>query len=346
MNVNVLSMSRRGIVRLAIGAALLLAGLGATPLGANAQGDEVAGAGFVSGQTAVVADGPLNLRYGAGTGYGVIEQLATGDYVEIQSGPFYGDGYAWYYVYVDATGSYGYVAGAFLGSVAGGSFSIGDTVYVSDGPLNVRSGPGSGYSVIDTISYGTNGLVVDGPVFANGYTWYKLDYVGGTSDGWVAGDFLALATSGGGFSIGDIVTVDSGTLNVRSGPGTGYAVIDSLTAGNQAVVLDGPVSANGYTWYQVNYSFGGYTGWVAGEFLSYVGGGGFAIGDHVYIAANGLNVRSGPGTGYAVIDTLNIGNQGVVQDGPVSANGYTWYEINYSYGGYSGWVAGEYLAVR
>jgi uncharacterized protein YraI len=345
MNVNVLSMSRRGIVRLVIGAALLLAGLGTMPLGVHAQGDDVTGAWFESGQTAVVADGPLNLRSGAGTGYGVIERLATGDYVEIQSGPFYGDGYSWYYVNVDATGSYGYLAGEFLGPVSGGAFSVGDTVYVSDGPVNVRSGPGTGYSVIDTISYGTNGLVVDGPAFANGYTWYKLDYVGGTSDGWVAGDFLSLATSGGGFAIGDIVAVDSGTLNVRSGPGTGYAVIDSLTAGNQAVVLDGPVSANGYTWYQVNYSFGGYTGWVAGEYLSYVGGGGIAIGDNVSVTTNSLNVRSGPGTGYAVIDSLNTGDRGVVVDGPVSANGYTWYEINYSYGGYSGWVAGEYLAL-
>jgi uncharacterized protein YraI len=345
MNVNMFSLSRRAFVRLAIGAALLLVGLSSAPLGAYAQSDDVASAGFVSGQTAVVADGPLNLRAGAGTGYGVIERLATGDYVEIQSGPIYGDGYGWYYVYVDATGSYGYVAGEFLGPVSGGAFSIGDTVYVSDGPVNVRSGPGTGYSVIDTISYGTNGLVVDGPVFANGYTWYELDYVGGSSDGWAAGDFLSLASTGGGFAIGDIVGVDSGRLNVRSGPGTGYAVIDSLSAGNQAVVLDGPVSANGYTWYQVNYSFGGYTGWVAGEYLSYVGGGGIAIGDNVSVTTNHLNVRSGPSTGYPVIDSLNVGNQGVVLDGPVSANGYTWYEINYSYGGYSGWVAGEFLAL-
>ena len=342
---NNFSYSRRELVRLAIGAAVVIGGLGAAPLAAAAQSDEVASAGFVSGQTAVVADGPLNLRSGAGTGYAVVEQLATGAYVEIQSGPFYGDGYSWYYVYVDATGSYGYAAGEFLGPVSGGAFSIGDTVFVSDGPLNVRSGPGTGYSAIDTIAYGTNGLVVDGPVFANGYTWYELDYVGGSSDGWVAGDFLSLASTGGGFAVGDIVAVDSARLNVRSGPGTGYAIIDTLNSGDQGVVLDGPVSADGYTWYQVNYSFGGYTGWVAGEFLSYVSGGGFGIGDNVTVTSNNLNVRSGPGTSYAVIDSLNTGDQGVVLDGPASANGYTWYEIEYSFGGYSGWVAGEYLVL-
>lgn len=332
--------SRRELGRLAIGAAVVIGGLGSASLGAAAQ-DDVAAAGFVSGQTAVVVDGPLNLRSGAGTGYAVIEQLATGDYVEIQSGPFYGDGYSWYYVYVDATGSYGYAAGEFLG----GSFAIGDTVYVDTDVLNVRSGPGTGYSVIDSIGYGTNGLVVDGPVFSGGYTWYKLDYVGGTSDGWVAGDYLTLASTGGGFAVGDIVAVNSGPLNVRSGPGTGYAVVDSLATGDQGVVLDGPVNADGYTWYEVNYSYGGYSGWVAGEFLSYAGGGGIGIGDNVTVTTNNLNVRSGPGTSYAVIDSLNTGDQGVVLDGPSSANGYTWYEINYSFGGYSGWVAGEYLVL-
>lgn len=339
------SFLNRRIYRLAIVAAFLIAGFGAAPLGAYAVGDDVVDAAFVSGQTAVVADGPLNLRSGAGTGYSIIETLATGDYVEIQSGPTSAGGYQWYLVYVDATGSTGYVAGVFLGPVSGGSFSIGDTVYVADGPLNVRSGPGTGYAVIDTIAYGTNGLVVDGPVFANGYTWYELDYVGGTSDGWVAGDYLALVSTGGGFAIGDIVVVDSATLNVRSGPGTGYAVIDQLTYGNQGVVLDGPVSADGYTWYQLNYSFGGYTGWVAGEYLSYVSSGGFAIGDTVYVTAAGLNVRSGPGTGYAVIDTIVYGTNGLVVDGPVVANGYTWYELDYVGGISDGWVAGDYLAL-
>ncbi len=345
MNVNVSSCSRRELGRLAIGAAVVIGGL-AAPLGAAAQDDVSAAAILVSGQTAVVTDGPVNLRSGAGLGYGVIEQIATGAYVEVQSDSIYADGYQWNLVTVDATGSTGYVASAFLTPVNGIGFSIGDTVFVDTDLLNVRSGPGTGYSVIDAIAYGTNGLIVDGPVFADGYTWYELNYVGGSSDGWVASDFLSLVTSGGGFGIGDIVAVDSASLNVRSGPGTGYAVIDTLFSGNQGVVTDGPVSADGYTWYQLNYSYGGYTGWVAGEFLYYVsGGGGIAIGDNVTVTSDNLNVRSGPGTGYSVIDSLNTGNQGVVLDGPVSADGYTWYEIEYSYGGYSGWVAGEYLTL-
>jgi uncharacterized protein YraI len=336
--------TRQGIFRLVFIATFLLAGTIAAPIGARAVGDVVIdSSGFYAGQTVYVADGPLNVRSGAGTGYTVLEVVATGDYLTIEDGPFSADGYQWYLVTVDWSGTVGYVAGVFLAPVSGG-FAIGDTVYVTSDVLNVRSGPGTGYSVIDVMSYGQNGLVVDGPVSANGYTWYELNYVGGTTDGWVAGEYLGLVATSG-FAIGDIVAVDSISLNVRSGPGTGYSIVDTLYAGDQGVVVDGPVSANGYTWYQVNYSFGGYTGWVAGEYLVYVSSGGFAIGQTVYVTAGTLNVRDGAGTGYAITDYLSYGTTATIIDGPYYADGYTWYEIEYSDPLY-GWVAGEYLALN
>jgi uncharacterized protein YgiM (DUF1202 family) len=344
MKESTLAISRRAIVRLALIAAFLLAGIGVSPIGASASGGgDIDGGNLFIGATAVVNSGPLNLRSGAGTGFSVVEVLPEGAYVEVLDGPFSANGYKWWEVYVDASGNTGFVAGVFLTVVSSGPFSIGDTVYVTSDSLNVRSGPGTGYSVIDVITYGTNGLIIDGPVSADGYVWYEIDYVGGKSAGWVASDFLALVSTGG-FAIGDILMVTSDTLNVRSGPGTGYSVIDMLTYGNQVVVLDGPVSADGYTWYEVSYSFGGFTGWVAGEYLAYVSSGGISIGDTVYVNSDFLNVRSGAGTGYAIESTLSYGTEAFVIDGPVSADGYTWYQIEYS-GGYVGWAAGEYLAL-
>jgi uncharacterized protein YgiM (DUF1202 family) len=137
--------SRRGLFRLAVVAAFLFAGAIAAPLGARAVGDVVIdSSGFYSGQTVVVADGPLNVRSGAGTGYTVVEVLAAGDYLTIEDGPWSSDGYQWYLATVDGSGTVGYVAGVFLSAVAGGAFSIGDTVYVTSDALNVRSGPGTG----------------------------------------------------------------------------------------------------------------------------------------------------------------------------------------------------------
>jgi uncharacterized protein YraI len=340
------SFTRRGIIRLVIVAAFLLAGTIAAPLGARAVGDVVIdSSGFYSGQTVVVNDGPLNLRAGAGTGYDIVGVLSAGDYLTVEDGPYSGDGYQWYYVTVDGIGSVGYVAGVFLSAVAGGEFSIGDTVYVTSDTLNVRSGPGTGYTVIDLMTYGQNGLIVDGPVSADGYTWYELNYVGGTSDGWVAGDYLGLVSTGGEFAIGDTVAVDSQTLNVRSGPGTGYTIIDYFSYGDQSVVTDGPYSADGYTWYEVSYGDGYYSGWVAGDYLVYAGSGGFAIGQSVYVTAGTLNVRAGAGTGYDIVDYLGYGTPATIVDGPYVADGYTWYELEYSDPLY-GWVAGEYLAAN
>lgn len=333
-----------GFARLASMLVVLLVGALAAPIGVSAVGEvESASFGFAPGQTAFVADGPLNVRSGPGTGYIVLEVLWTGEYVEIVSGPTSANGYQWYEVLVDYSGTYGFVAGIFLAPVSGGGFSIGDTVYVDSDVLNVRSGPGTGYSIIDVMTFGQNGLILDGPVFANGYTWYQLTYVGGTVDGWVAGEYLGLVSTGG-FDIGDTVSVVTDALNVRSGPGLGYIVIDLLTYGDQGIVIDGPYSADGYYWYQLSYAGGAYTGWVASDYLAYVSAGSFVIGDSVYVTAGVLNVRSGAGTGYSIIDYLSYGTTAKIVGGPYVANGYTWYQIQYS-GSYNGWVAGEYLAL-
>ena len=49
--------------------------------------------------------------------------------------------------------------------------------------------------------------------------------------------------------------VSASTLNVRSGPGTSYGIVDSAVAGDIVYVLEGPVSAGGYQWYRVQYGF-------------------------------------------------------------------------------------------
>jgi spore germination protein YaaH len=49
--------------------------------------------------------------------------------------------------------------------------------------------------------------------------------------------------------------VIAATLNIRSGPGTAYGIVDQAVQGDIVYVLDGPVSANGYQWYRVEYGF-------------------------------------------------------------------------------------------
>ena len=66
------------------------------------------------------------------------------------------------------------------------NFSQGDTVSVA-AAVNVRGGPNG--AVLGQKAAGATGTLVGGPVNANGYTWWQVDYTSGT-DGWTAEDFL------------------------------------------------------------------------------------------------------------------------------------------------------------
>ena len=48
---------------------------------------------------------------------------------------------------------------------------------------------------------------------------------------------------------------NTSTLNVRSGAGTEYGLVDTLAVGERVLVVDGPVSASGYRWWQVQHGF-------------------------------------------------------------------------------------------
>jgi parallel beta-helix repeat protein len=67
----------------------------------------------------------------------------------------------------------------------------------------------------------------------------------------------------------------------------------------------------------------------------------FVVGNTVWATAD-LHVREGPGLSYAVIDTMIKGNKGLVLDGPIEADGYIWWKINYSVG-VVGWCAEDWL---
>ncbi len=142
---------------------------------------------------------------------------------------------------------------------------IGSQVRVTATRLNVRQAPGTGSSVIGQVLRGSVYTVLDGPVSGENYEWYQLDLPGAT-DGWVAGSYIELIPGGeatstaptvpsatattaaipGQVEVGDTVAVNTGTLNVRKGAGTSYAVLTTISRGQTFQVLGGPTTANGY----------------------------------------------------------------------------------------------------
>ena len=138
---------------------------------------------------------------------------------------------------------------------------IGEAAFVVVEELSYRDGPGLDSAVIDLLPYGTTGVITDGPVAMDGYTWFEFDVDGyGATPGWVAGEFLATeegssdGSDGGdgtGIVIGSEVIVAADDLNLRDEPGLAGATLAALPIGMPLTVLDGPVAADGYSWYLV-----------------------------------------------------------------------------------------------
>jgi hypothetical protein len=67
------------------------------------------------------------------------------------------------------------------------------------------------------------------------------------------------------------------------------------------------------------------------------------------VTANGVRIRSGPGTSYTIVDQVNAGAEIIAYSGgTVRANGYTWRFVTsdfYAWGQGFGWIANKYLTL-
>jgi uncharacterized protein YraI len=214
------------------------------------------------GGTAVVATDALNLRDDSSLDGAVLGVLFTGEVVTVTHGPVVADGYSWYEV--DTSLGSGWVAGEFLSNGSSPSFVAGDVAVVATDALNLRAAATTTGTVIDVLFTGASVTILSGPISAVGYSWFRVSSDAGT--GWVAGEFLGNGSVGtGSLDIGDGATVNTDLLNLRAAAGLGGGVIAQMVTGDDAYVIDGPVSADGFSWYQVETIYG--TGWVTGEFL-------------------------------------------------------------------------------
>uniref|UniRef100_A0ACD5GVH9 SH3 domain-containing protein n=1 Tax=Desertifilum tharense IPPAS B-1220 TaxID=1781255 RepID=A0ACD5GVH9_9CYAN len=96
--------------------------------------------------------------------------------------------------------------------------------------MNIRSGPGAGYSWIGSLSNGSTAGIT-GRVSGG---WYEL-----SSGGWVAGNWVVGAGGGGGGGGGGgagaiTVATNGSALNIRSDSGAGYGVLGALSNGSTA----------------------------------------------------------------------------------------------------------------
>ena len=123
--------------------------------------------------------GRVNIRKGPGTGYKSLGKLAAGTSVTIN-----GMSGNWYYVTANDTGRAGYVhsnyisTGYYYGAYPTNR-TVGGTGYINGTGVYLRSGPGTGYSVVATLAAGTTVTITS----ASG-SWYYVTT--GVYSGYVA----------------------------------------------------------------------------------------------------------------------------------------------------------------
>ena len=210
--------------------------------------------------------------------------------------------------------------------------------------VNVRSAAGVGNPLVTTLPAGSKVNVYE-QIEVNNAPWAKID------QGWVCMYYVTLNGEGTGNTTGGTTggvtdvpgastpgaisatgIVNSNTdLKVRSGPGLGYAQVSSLKKGTAVTVYEQKV-ADGMIWGKVN------NGWIC---MSYVtinstNNSGTGVMGTVARCFSAVNVRSAPGTGNALVGTIQVGARVEVFEQRLY-NGSYWGRVA------QGWVCMDYI---
>ena len=210
--------------------------------------------------TKEVSTDSLNVRSGPSTSYSVLGKLKKGSKVSVIS-----ENNGW--SKINYNGKEAYVSSRYLSSISQNNNndtskpeSIKETKEVNTDSLNVRSGPGTNYSKLGTLSKGSKVGVISE---SNG--WSKINYNG--KEAYVSSKYLNRIPENNNTSkpesVKETKEVNTNSLNVRSGPGTNYSKLGSLSKGSKVEVIS---ESNG--WSKINYN--GKEAYVSSQYLSKV----------------------------------------------------------------------------
>lgn len=292
-------------------------------------------------------DSETNMRSKPGISASIVSTVSRNTWAFIMAGPENANGYEWYQVRAQGVSQDGWViknniVPAPVDENPTAKFAVGDTVESTES-INIRPRPGIAQTVSATVGAGTMMEITVAPIGVTEYVWYGV-FSNSFGGGWVVENTLreVAPPPTGDLVAGDSIRVTE-AVNMRSGPDTANSLIATLPAGTTGEVLAGPRTGSGYTWYQIQTSSG--SGWVVRDWIAKVTAPPppttkFVVGD-TFRVTEVINMRSGAGTGNAVVATLPVGTTGSILVGPRSGSGYTWYQVETSDG--TGWVVQDWI---
>ncbi len=218
----------------------------------------------------------------------------------------------------------------------------GANVEILTDDLRVRSGPGTNFSVVGFLHASATSV----QYLEENENWVKV-HSGGV-EGWVAKEFVTILakkkkksqpepTESTEETEGQMATITTDGLNIRSEPSTQSEVLGSLSSGQQVEVL-----AIRGEW--LNISYDGTVGWIHSDYANIIKSpsdsgtqGSDSPKAEATIKVAGLNVRSEPTLNGKVLEQLSAGT--VVM---IISERNNWCEIEYD-NGKTGWIAGWFL---
>ena len=241
------------------------------------------------------------------------------------------------------------------------------------GEMNIRNGAGTEYDIIGSATAGREFAITGKNQEGD---WWQIDFEGKT--GWIYAPFVvasgtenvpvvAAAPTPTADSIPPTATTEpeaaaplataNGLINVRSGPGTVYLVLGEALTGQQFAILG---KSQDEEWWQID--FEGQTGWIYAPIVTVTNAENVQVATVIpapppaentsppitpaepgtagpELRVIGLiNVRSGPGTNYAVIGRATPGEYFAVSGINLEED---WWQIDYD--GQTGWVFAQFV---
>ena len=201
-------------------------------------------------------------------------------------------------------------------------------VEVTCDALNVRTGSSTKYSIAGTVKKGTKLEYIS--TCSNG--WYKVKYKGSTR--YVSNKYSKVKS--GSTSTSKTVQVTASRVNIRSGAGTKYSIVDTVSKGTKLKYISR--CSNG--WYKIEYK--GKTRYITDEYTKISGS--TSTSDSIKkvgkVTVSALNVRSGASTKHSIKKTIK--KNSVV--GVISSYSSGWSKVKLS-SSTTGYVSTEYLKV-
>ena len=302
----------------------------------------------------VVCNSGVNVRAGAGTQYHTVGTAYNGQRLSIYeivnvNGTNWGriGDNRWIcltYVKLDSSinniGNGGIIWDNGNGNTSGGS--SGSTTYtlgtVTATGLNIRAAAGVGNPIVGALKKG-DVVKIYGQYTTNNTLWAKIN-VGEATEGWVCMNYISVQTNTGSGSNGTAIAtgvVKANTnLNVRSGAGSNFAKVGSLTSGTTVNILE-VVTVGTQQWGRI-----GTNQWVCMTYIrmNNSGNSGTTIpstGVTGKVVSNtALNVRAAAGTNNAIVAKLTPGTQITIYE-LTSVNGVSWGRTT------NGWVCMSYV---